>query len=187
MTDNNIFVLIVIAVILLLVCGGVAMCSDRVSDRVSDQFSDASRNIPFEEPVFYEPGALMRGEPVFQGPFGVYDIGSGGRPYRNYGNPINTNLINSLSGGRSEGFIHGRPRYDPSWGGRFRRGPVTFMGPGFIPGDQYGPLPPGRRPFGGRCNCHYETGHIKYSGGKCYQPWAPKVDPRDSCYDLRNF
>lgn len=139
-----------------------------------DHFSDTTRNIPFEEPIFYQSGAgtLMRGGPVFQGPFGIYN--EGGRP-----------------------FIEGYIPYDPSWGGGFRRGPAVFMGPQMVPGDlpsravlvqdQYGPLPPSRRPFGGRCDCHYETGHIKYAGGKCYRPWGPKIDPRDSCYDLRNF
>ena len=73
------------------------------------------------------------------------------------------------------------------WGGRFRGGPHFFTTGPVIPGTQYGPLPPGRGPYGGRCDCHYESGHIKYKGGKCYRPWGPRIDPRDSCYDLRNY
>jgi hypothetical protein len=165
--ENEIFVIVlvlVLGIVLVLVIGGGKMCADRFADRTAD------RNLIFEEPVLFQPNAnpLIRGEPIFQAPFGLaYSMS--GRPYR-------------------EGFPGPyRPRYDPSWGGRFRHGPVNFFGPGVIPGDEYGPLPPSSHPFGGRCDCHYTSGHIKYSGGKCYRPWGPKVDPRDSCYDLRNF
>lgn len=190
-TDNTIFICIAAAIVILVLVYGGKVCADRFKET----FSDTSRNIPFEEPIFYEPGqgTLMRGGPVFQSPFGIYNMG--GRPYSNYGNPMNTGLFQSLGGRPFREEFYGPPGPwalppgppDPSWGGGFRHGPVAMFGPGFIPGDQYGPLPPSRRPFGGRCDCHYTSGHIKYDGGKCYRPWGPKIDPRDSCYDLRNF